>query len=153
METILSDQPPTDRAWEKIVLKYAHADLKKSIWQICNSLIPYIFLWYFLYKSLVYPYWVTLLLTLIAVGFLVRIFIIFHDCGHGSFFSSKKANTVVGMLMGIITFTPFYSWHHEHWIHHITSGNLDKRGTGDVWTMTVEEYMKASKWSRFLYRS
>ena len=152
METIIDDQLKNERSWEKIVLKYAHPDIKKSVWQICNSLVPYIFLWFLLYKSLVYPYWITLLLSLLACGFLIRLFIIFHDCGHGSFFSSKKANKILGKIMGIIAFTPFNSWHHQHWVHHATSGNLDKRGIGDVWTMTVEEYIKSSKWNQLVYR-
>jgi omega-6 fatty acid desaturase (delta-12 desaturase) len=110
-------------------------------------------LWFLLYKSLAYPYWVTILLSLLASGFLIRIFIIFHDCGHGSFFRSGQANKVVGIIMGIITLTPYYSWHHQHAVHHATSGNLDKRGTGDVWTMTVQEYFKSSRWNRFFYRA
>jgi omega-6 fatty acid desaturase (delta-12 desaturase) len=137
----------------KVVLKYNRPDLKKSIWQICNSVIPYLFMWYIMYQSLQYSYWLTLLLSLIASGFLIRIFIIFHDCGHRSFFVSKKANIGVGMIMGILAFTPYYKWHSQHSTHHATSGNLDKRGIGDVWTMTVEEYRNASRRDRFFYRA
>ncbi len=151
METINNNQI-NDRSWEKIIMRYNKPDLRKSIWQIINSVIPYIFLWYLMYRSLQYPYWVTLILSVIAAGFLIRIFIIFHDCGHGSFFSSKKANEVVGKIMGILSFTPYYKWHHQHWIHHATAGNLDKRGVGDVWTMTVDEYLNSSKSQRFYYR-
>lgn len=143
----------SDRQWEKIIMKYNQPVLKKSIWQIINSVIPYIFLWYLMYRSLEYSYWFTLLLSVIASGFLIRIFIIFHDCGHRSFFKSKKANEIIGKIMGILTFTPYYKWHHQHNVHHATSGNLDKRGIGDVWTMTVEEYLNSSKWRRFIYRS
>ncbi|MGB8489853.1 MAG: fatty acid desaturase [Bacteroidales bacterium] len=153
METIRTSQAEDERAWQNIVLKYAHPDLKKSIWQIIDSVVPYIVLWYLLYKSLTYPYWVTFLFTLLACAFLIRIFIIFHDCGHGSFFSSRKANRIVGMVMGILAFTPFDSWHHQHWVHHATAANLDKRGIGDVWTMTVDEYLKSSKWNRLVYRA
>ncbi len=153
MQTNISTIQETDRSWEKIVMKYNHPSLLRSIWQICNSVIPYIFMWYVMYRSLQYSYWITLLLSLLATGFLIRIFIIFHDCGHRSFFVSKRANNIVGMIMGIIALTPFHKWHHQHWIHHSTSGNLDKRGIGDVWTMTVDEYLKSSKWDRFLYRS
>ena len=142
-----------DRSWEKVIMKYNHPDLRKSIWQICNSVIPYLFMWYLMYKSLQYSYWVTLLLSLVASGFLIRIFIIFHDCGHRSFFTSRKANNAIGMIMGILAFTPFYKWHHQHRIHHATSGNLDKRGIGDVWTMTVDEYLKSSRWDRLFYRA
>jgi acyl-lipid omega-6 desaturase (Delta-12 desaturase) len=153
METITHINSANDAEWQKIVLKYAHPDLKKSVWQICNSVIPYILSWYVMYRSLVFPYWVTLLISFMATGFLIRIFIIFHDCGHGSFFSSRKANRIVGMIMGIIAFTPFYSWHHQHGIHHATAANLDKRGVGDVLTMTVYEYLKSSPWQKFFYRA
>jgi len=153
METTIAGQPKDNRTWEKIVLAYAHPDIRKSILQICNSILPYTLLWYLAYKSLVYPYWVTFLISLLACGFLIRIFIIFHDCGHGSFFRSKNANNVVGKIMGILTFTPFHAWHHQHRVHHATAANLDKRGMGDVWTMTVDEYRKSSNWDRFIYRS
>ncbi len=153
METIYPIKAEDDRAWEKIVLKYVHPDIGKSVWQIIDSVVPYIILWYILYKSLAYSYLFTLLLSFLACGFLIRIFIIFHDCGHGSFFSSTKANTIVGMIMGIIAFTPYYSWHHQHWTHHSTSANLDKRGIGDVWTMTVDEYLNSSRLNRIIYRA
>ena len=153
MQTNINTNKDLDRSWEKVIMKYNHPDLPRSVWQICNSVIPYIFMWFVMYRSLQYSYWLTLLLSLVATGFLIRIFIIFHDCGHRSFFVSKRANNIVGMIMGIITLTPFYRWHHQHWIHHSTSGNLDKRGIGDVWTMTVDEYLKSSKWDRFLYRA
>jgi acyl-lipid omega-6 desaturase (Delta-12 desaturase) len=152
METNNNFKMGSDTSWQKAVLKYAHPDLKKSIWQVFDSVVPYLVVLYLMYRSLVYPYWVTLLLSLFAAGFLIRIFIIFHDCGHRSFFISKRANNIVGSVMGILAFTPYNSWHDQHWVHHVTSGNLDKRGIGDVWTMTVEEYRKASKWERFSYR-
>jgi len=153
MEKININGQKEDRSWEKTVLRYAHPDLKKSIWQIINSVVPYFLLWYLMYRSLIYPWWVTLVLSVVASGFLIRIFIIYHDCGHRSFFTSAKANEITGMIMGIITFTPFHSWHNQHRIHHATSANLDKRGTGDVWTMTVDEYLKAPRWTRFVYHS
>jgi omega-6 fatty acid desaturase (delta-12 desaturase) len=106
-----------------------------------------------MYRSLEYSYLITLFLSVIASGFLIRIFIIFHDCGHRSFFVSKRANHIVGIVMGLFTLTPFNRWHNQHRIHHATSGNLDKRGVGDVWTMTVEEYQKSSRKDRFFYRA
>lgn len=142
----------TDRSWEKIVMKYNKPNLAKSIWQISNTLLPYALVWFLLYKSLSYPYWVTLLLTILASGFLIRLFIFFHDCGHKSFFKSKQANDIVGKILGIIVYTPYSHWNHNHAIHHATSGNLDKRGLGDVWTLTVEEYMEMSKKERFKYK-
>lgn len=140
-------------SWQKVVLKYAVPDTSQSIWQIINSLLPYIFVWYLMYKSLSYPYWITLLLSILASGFLIRLFIIFHDCGHGSFFKSKKAGNITGLITGILSFTPYRPWHAQHAIHHATAANLDKRGTGDVLTYTVDEYMNASKWNRFVYRA
>ena len=79
-------------------------------------------------------------------------FIIFHDCGHGSFFTSRKANDILGFITGVLTFTPYYHWRWEHALHHASSGDLDRRGTGDVWTLTVQEYLEASRWKRFAYR-
>ena len=152
METSINN-PATDRSWQKVIMKYNHPDLRKSIWQICNSVIPYFILWFLMVKSLQISYLITLFLTLIASGFLVRTFIIFHDCGHGSFFKSKKANDIVGIICGIIAFTPYDKWHKHHAEHHATTVNLDKRGMGDVWTMTVNEYLSSSKWKRFVYRT
>jgi omega-6 fatty acid desaturase (delta-12 desaturase) len=79
-------------------------------------------------------------------------FIIFHDCGHGSFLSSRRANDTIGFITGVLTFTAYYQWRWEHAVHHASSGDLDRRGTGDVWTLTVEEYLAASRWKRFSYR-
>jgi omega-6 fatty acid desaturase (delta-12 desaturase) len=97
-------------------------------------------------------YWLTLLLAIPATGFLIRNFIIFHDCGHGSFFKSKRANDVVGILTGLLTFTPYYHWRHNHAVHHATVADLDRRGTGDVMTLTVDEYSQLPWWRRFGYR-
>jgi omega-6 fatty acid desaturase (delta-12 desaturase) len=153
MQSDSETKKDADRAWEKIVMKYNHPDLFKSIWQIINSVIPFILVYYFMYRSLEYSYVYTLLLAVLASGFLIRIFIIFHDCGHRSFFKTKKANDIVGKIMGILVFTPYSRWNHQHAIHHATSGNLDKRGIGDVWTMTVEEYKNATPKQRFSYRA
>ncbi len=83
-------------------MKYNRPDLRKSIWQIVNSFVPYVVLWYLMIQSLQYSYWLTLLLALPAAGFLIRLFIIFHDCGHGSFFKSRKTNDIVGKIIGIL---------------------------------------------------
>lgn len=139
-------------AWKAVVLKYQQPSLPRAIWQLMNTLVPYAGLWYLMYLSLSHSYWLTLALAVLAGLFLVRIFIIFHDCGHGSFFKSRVANDVVGFITGLLTLTPYYHWRWEHSIHHATAGALDRRGTGDVWTMTVEEYLKASRWKRFAYR-
>jgi len=138
--------------FKKNVGNYQTPEVWRSIWQIVNTFVPYMILWTLIIFSLSVSYWLTALLIFPAAAFLVRLFIIFHDCGHGSFFKSKKANTAVGMFFGILAFTPYYKWHKLHMQHHATVGNLDKRGAGDVWTMTKEEYLASSKWKRMKYR-
>lgn len=132
--------------------KYITPRVRRSIWQIVNTFIPYLGLWVLIIYSLSVSYWLTALLVILAAGFLVRLFIIFHDCGHGSFFKSDKANLIVGATFGILAFTPYYKWHSMHIKHHATVGNLDKRGVGDVWTMTMEEYKACSKGKQIFYK-
>jgi omega-6 fatty acid desaturase (delta-12 desaturase) len=136
----------------KNIEKYQKPSIGRSIWQIVNTFIPYIGLWILIVYSLSVSYWLTAFLIVLAAGFLVRLFIIFHDCGHGSYFKSQKANRIVGMFFGILAFTPYDKWHNQHMRHHGTVGNLDKRGVGDVWTMTKEEYQASDKWNRLKYR-
>lgn len=136
----------------KNVAHYQTPDVWKSIWQIVNTFIPYVGLWILIVYSLSVSYWLTAFLIVLAAGFLVRLFIIFHDCGHGSFFKTKRTNTIVGAFFGILAFTPYLKWHKMHMQHHATVGNLDKRGVGDVWTMTADEYLNSSKWKRLKYR-
>jgi omega-6 fatty acid desaturase (delta-12 desaturase) len=138
--------------WQPIVAKYAKPDMRRSLWQLANTLIPYFVLWGLMIWSIQYSYWITLGLSVFAAGFLMRAFIIFHDCGHGSFFKSRKANDWVGRITGFLNFTPYYRWKHDHAIHHATAGDLDRRGTGDVYTMTVQEYLAAPWWMKTGYR-
>jgi omega-6 fatty acid desaturase (delta-12 desaturase) len=138
--------------WRPVVAKYARPDLWRSIWQLVNSLIPYFILFYLSMRSLEISFWLTLPLSILTAGFMVRIFIIFHDCGHGSFFKSRQANVWLGRITGFLVFTPYQRWTHDHAIHHATAGNLDKRGKGDVYTMTVQEYLEAPWWKKFGYR-
>src|SRR5664280_1486151 len=140
------------RNWRQIVATYQHSDLKRSVWQLTNSVTPYLALWYLAYRLLAVSFWLALPVTLLAAGFMVRVFIIFHDCGHGSFFQSDAANRVVGYITGILTLTPYDDWRAEHAKHHATAGDLDQRGAGDVWTMTVKEYQQAPFWGRVGYR-
>lgn len=114
--------------------------------------MPFIILWYLAYKSLSVSYWLALVPSLLAAGFMTRVFIIFHDCTHHSFFKSRRVNRIVGTCMGVLTLFPFDQWGHEHSVHHATSGNLDKRGTGDIWTLTVNEYLAAPFRLRLAYR-
>jgi len=136
------------------VSKYAQPDYRKAFWQVSNTFLPYLGLWALMIFSVLhgYPYWLTLLLAIAAAGFLVRIFILFHDCCHVAFFPSRRANRILGYIAGILTFTPFEDWQRTHIIHHSASGDLDRRGVGDIWTLTVDEYLSASRLKRFAYR-
>jgi acyl-lipid omega-6 desaturase (Delta-12 desaturase) len=138
--------------WREIVARYARPDLWRSLWQMVNTLIPYFALWYVMIFSVHISYWLTLALSIPTAGFMVRTFIIFHDCGHGSFFKSQKANNTLGVFTGILTFTPYFKWRHDHAIHHATASDLDNRGVGDVKTMTVKEYLAAPWWKKAAYR-
>lgn len=143
---------PAVPRWKQIVARYEQPALWHSLWQLINTLLPYAALWYLMYLSLGVSYWLTGALALLAAGFQVRVFIIFHDCGHGSFFKSKQANNVLGFITGVLSFTPYFHWRWEHALHHATAGDLDRRGAGDMWTLTVQEYLEASRWKRFAYR-
>ncbi|KAA9021822.1 fatty acid desaturase [Niallia endozanthoxylica] len=137
---------------KKTIAPFEKSNLKNSTTQILNTIIPFFLLWYLAYESLALSYLMTLPIIGLAAGFLVRIFIIFHDCCHQSFFKNKKANEMVGTFTGILTLFPYHQWRHCHNIHHATSSNLNKRGTGDIWVMTVQEYSEASFWQRMIYR-
>jgi omega-6 fatty acid desaturase (delta-12 desaturase) len=138
--------------WKRIVAEYQHPSTKRAVWQIVNTLGPYALLWYLMYLSLSISWWLTIPLAMLAGALLVRVFIIFHDCGHGSFLRSRRANDIVGFIAGVLTFTPYYHWRWEHNLHHASSGDLDNRGAGDIWVMTVQEYLEASRGKRFAYR-
>ncbi len=147
--------PPTPLASTKLraaIAPYQRAELHRSLWQVANTFIPYLLLWYLMYRSLTVSYWITLALAVIAGGFLIRIFTILHDCGHGSFFSSQRANDILGSICGVFTFTPYFQWRHDHAMHHATTGDLDRRGHSDVYTLTVAEYREMSRLERLKYR-
>jgi omega-6 fatty acid desaturase (delta-12 desaturase) len=140
------------KSLRKQIIPYEKSNLKASIWQMINTFIPFIFLWYLAYKSISISVVLTIFIDIVAALFLIRIFIIFHDCCHQSFFKNKTANKVLGTITGVVTLFPFSQWKHSHSIHHATSGNLDKRGIGDMWVLTVEEYVAASFWTKIQYR-
>jgi acyl-lipid omega-6 desaturase (Delta-12 desaturase) len=151
-KTIQTDQITATPKWKEVVAKYQEPALRHALWQLINTLVPYAGLWLLMYLTRGVSWWLTGALAVVAAGFLVRVFIIFHDCGHGSFFKSGPANECVGFIAGVLTFTPYAQWRWEHALHHATAGDLDRRGTGDVWTLTVQEYLEASRWKRFAYR-
>lgn len=138
--------------WKKNIAPYERPYIRRSIWQLVNTLVPFVILWYLAYLSLSVSYWLTLALAIPAAGFLIRTFIIFHDCCHHSFFKSRKANTIVGTITGILTSCPYYQWRYTHSVHHATSSNLNKRGVGDIWTLTMDEYLSLSPVRKLVYR-
>jgi omega-6 fatty acid desaturase (delta-12 desaturase) len=142
----------TKPSWQQVVAKYQNPSRQRSLWQVANTLTPYLILLVLMYVTLSYSYWLTLALAIPAGGLLTRIFIIFHDCGHGSFFKSQRANNFLGTICGLLVFTPYYQWRFEHAVHHATSGDLDRRGTGDIVTLTVSEYLQLTRWGRLKYR-
>ncbi|MCB1096851.1 MAG: fatty acid desaturase [Verrucomicrobiae bacterium] len=138
--------------WKSLVAKYEKPSFWRASWQIVNSVGSYLVMWALMYLSLSVSWWLTVPLAILAGGLLIRVFIIFHDCGHGSFFESRRANHFWGFVSGLLTFTPFHHWRWEHSVHHATVGDLDRRGMGDIWTLTVQEYLEASRWKKFAYR-
>jgi omega-6 fatty acid desaturase (delta-12 desaturase) len=146
------ERPAKTSAWKEIVVRYQKPSVGRGVWQIVNTLVPYSTLWYLMYLTLAVSWWITVPLAILAGAFLVRVFIIFHDCGHGSFFKSRKANDILGFITGVLTFAPYYHWRWEHAVHHTTSGDLDRRGLGDIWTLTVQEYLESSRSKRLAYR-
>lgn len=144
----------TDINLRKFVKPYAHAVLWRAIVQIINTTVPYVALivtmGWMIHSGLHYIF--VVLLAIPTGAFMVRLFILFHDCTHQSFFTSRRANVILGTILGVITFTPYKIWQAEHNRHHGTVGNLDERGTGDVWTMTVNEYQASSKWRQVVYQ-
>ena len=136
----------------KEVAPFAKSELKASVFQLINTILPLLLIWSAGYYLLQFSPWFTVACSILAAGFVIRTFIIFHDCTHGSFFKNKKANQIVGNITGLLTSFPFEKWKREHIIHHASSSNLDKRGIGDIEMLTVDEYLEKSKLSRFAYR-
>jgi omega-6 fatty acid desaturase (delta-12 desaturase) len=140
------------RAWLKILARYREADTRRSIWELSVTLLPFILLWVSAWALIHFGYWVGLVLVLPAAGFLLRLFMIQHDCGHGSFFGRRRANDWTGRLIGILTLTPYDYWRRAHAEHHASAGNLDERGVGDITTLTIAEYKALSPRGRLAYR-
>ena len=124
----------------------------RAAWQAVNSFGAFLLTWCAIYLTLGVSWWLTISLATLAGLLLVRVFIIFHDCGHGSFFESRLANDALGVVTGFFAFVPYHHWRGEHAIHHGSAGDLERRGTGDVWTMTVSEYLSSPRARRWAYR-
>ncbi len=131
--------------------EYRTPDNRRATYQIVATALPLAALWALSWITLQYSVWLCLLLTIPTAFFLVRLFIIQHDCGHGSLFSSKKANDWVGRVISVFTVTPYDFWRRTHAVHHASSGNLDHRGAGDIQTLTVAEYQSMGRWRRAMY--
>lgn len=138
--------------WSRLLAKYRGSILWKSLWQITNTAALFVAFWYLTLRSLEVGYWLTLLMAVPTSLMVARLFMIQHDCGHGSFFRSTTANTGLGYVLGIITLVPYTYWRKTHAIHHASSGDLDARTFGDIDTLTVREYLSRTRFKRFLYR-
>jgi omega-6 fatty acid desaturase (delta-12 desaturase) len=131
---------------------YAVPHLGRALLDIGTSVVPYLALSVLMYLSLDISWLLTLALAIPAAGFLLRTFILFHDCTHGAFVPTRRANTWLGMALGVVVFSPFHAWRYNHAVHHGTAGDLDRRGTGDVHTLTVAEYNAMPARGRLTYR-
>ena len=136
----------------RALLRYREPDHRRALLEVGITVVPLVALWVLMWLSLKVGYWLTLLLAVPAAGFMVRLFMIQHDCGHGAFFRYRAANNWLGRVLGVLTLTPYDYWKQNHAIHHATSSNLDRRGIGDIVTLTVDEYRSKSRLGRFAYR-
>lgn len=140
------------QSWNRVLAPFTQADNRKAAVQLMGTFALFIPLWYLMYRSLAVSYWLTLLLAVPQAFLFIRLFIFQHDCGHGSFFTSMKANHRLGSLLGLLSLMPYRYWRRTHSIHHATSGDLDHREFGELKTLTVEEYRARSFWGRLGYR-
>jgi omega-6 fatty acid desaturase (delta-12 desaturase) len=143
---------PGGAFWRETLAPYTEPRLARSLLDIATSVVPYLALSYAMYLAMSVSYLLVLALAIPASGFLVRTFILFHDCTHGSFLASRRANVWLGTVLGLLVYSPFLRWRHEHAVHHATSGDLDRRGGGDVRTLTVREYLAMEPRSQLGYR-
>ncbi len=151
-----ADKGKTDvtsaRDWVSTLAKYREPNQLRSAFELGVSLIPFLLLWALAWMSLSLSYWLALAISMFNAAFLLRLFAIQHDCGHGAFFKNRAVSDWVGRVIGVMTLTPYDVWRRTHSTHHNTSGNLDKRGMGDIHTLTVAEYQALTPLNRLLYR-
>jgi len=140
-----------DKSWRQLLAPYKRSSTRAAVVQLLDTALPFALLWYLMAKSLEVSYALTLALAVPAGFLFIRLFILQHDCGHGSFFPSRTANNVAGSLLGVLTLFPYGYWRRTHAIHHATSGNLEQRELGDVRTYTVREYQAFAPVYRWLY--
>jgi len=144
--------PPPAKDWKKIAASYARPDWTRSLWQLANTAIPFFVLWIAVWQLSEISWWLVPPVSLLASGFLMRLFIIQHDAGHCSWSPSQTFSNWVGRGIGVLTFTPYAYWRRTHGIHHATSGDLDRRIAGDIPTITLEEYLARGRLGRLRYR-
>jgi len=140
------------RAWRGVLDAYARPRLSRSLFDLATSVVPYLALLVAMVFALRVSVWLSLLLAVPASAFLIRTFIVFHDCTHGSFMRSRRANDLLGVALGLLVWLPYRGWQHEHAVHHATAGDLDRRGVGDIATLTVSEYQALPARRRVAYR-
>ena len=145
-------EAPDKSATARLLAAYRRPQLGASLFQLGVTFGLWAIMWPIMWWSLGVSYWLTLALAVPTAFFTVRLFILQHDCGHGSFFQSRAANEIVGFILGVVTMTPYHCWRRQHATHHATNGNLDQRGMGDIDTFTVSEYFALSWWGRLKYR-
>jgi acyl-lipid omega-6 desaturase (Delta-12 desaturase) len=143
---------PEPRALQRALAAYREPLLARSILELVMTVIPFGLFWFLTWASVSAGYWLGLLLAVPAAGFLVRLFMIQHDCGHGSFFPSRRANDLVGRALGVLTLTPYGLWRHTHALHHAHSGNLDRASVGSIDTLSVRDYQALPRAQRLRYR-
>lgn len=142
----------TAAEWSRVLAAYRHPSNLRSVLEIVVTVVPLVLLWVAAWLALSVGYWLTLLICIPAAAFLVRLFLIGHDCGHGAFFHTRAANDWVGRIIGVFTLTPYAVWRRTHAAHHAGSGELASRGMGDIRTLTVAEYRALTPWRQRLYR-
>ena len=148
--TPASGEPRSGRPfWREPLAPYATARLGRAMLELATAVVPYVALSVLMYLALSVSYLLVLAIAVPAAGFLLRTYMVFHDCAHGSFLPSRRANVWLGTALGLVVFSPFQSWRHNHAVHHATAGDLERRGVGDVFTLTVTEY-HARRWPRRL---
>jgi acyl-lipid omega-6 desaturase (Delta-12 desaturase) len=143
---------PDARTLMRDLAPYREPNTARGVFELLVTAVPFAMLWVSIWAAVNGGYWIGLLLAIPAAGFLVRLFSIQHDCGHGSFFRSRRMNDWVGRTIGVLTLTPYDLWRRDHALHHANSGNLDERGFGDIDTLTVDEFRARTPWGRLLYR-
>lgn len=153
MSNVESGAPAAAAEWIRILSAYRDPSALRSTFELIATAVPFVALWLVIWAAWELGHgWLSLLLALPAAAFLVRLFLIQHDCGHGAFFKHRALNDWTGRVIGVLTLTPYDAWKRAHAIHHGTSGNLDKRGVGDLDTLTVAEYRALPFWGRLRYR-